>query len=315
MSASGPYTDLVLVAGVTIALIILVQVSPESLARRILGLVYLLFFPGYALMAALFPEKRRFVLRGEVRKSGFRGLERIGLAIGASVALVPVLGLIVNFSSIGITVGAVIVTYSAFVFACLAVTAVRRAGLGADLRNTPDFDAPVRSLRRSTPLARRASLLVLIAIINVAFSITVVLAITPAPEAYTTFAITDRGGGIAAFPLHVAVGETNEVRLRVENHEWVNASYDLRVHVTRGEWVDPEDPVFRPLDRRPFMNQTFVLVAGAAWEYRLSFTAVEPGSYRFTYTLNRDGAGVEPYRQLETWTDARVPLGPPAPGP
>ncbi|MFC2063108.1 DUF1616 domain-containing protein [Chloroflexota bacterium] len=69
-----------------IALIVVIALFPDNVLRVILGLPFLLFFPGYILLAALYPEKEKM-----------NGPERLALSCGLSVAIVVVTRLI--FSS------------------------------------------------------------------------------------------------------------------------------------------------------------------------------------------------------------------------
>jgi uncharacterized membrane protein len=57
-----------------------------QIVRLPLGLVYILYVPGYCLTAALFPAQE-----------DLDGIERVGLSLGLSVAWVPVLALILDW--------------------------------------------------------------------------------------------------------------------------------------------------------------------------------------------------------------------------
>ena len=63
---------------------------PLVYARYILGSIFVLWLPGYALIKALFPEKE------------LENIERIALSIGMSIALVPIIGLLLNYTPWGI---------------------------------------------------------------------------------------------------------------------------------------------------------------------------------------------------------------------
>jgi len=73
----------------------LVSIIPENVyplvyARYVLGSIFVLWLPGYTLIKALFPTK-------ELDK-----IERITLSIGMSLALVPLTGLLLNYTPWGI---------------------------------------------------------------------------------------------------------------------------------------------------------------------------------------------------------------------
>ena len=71
---------------------------PIAYVRIVLGFIFLLFLPGYAFIKAIFPIKVPL-------KSGTENLdniERITLSIGVSLALVTIVGLILNYTTWGI---------------------------------------------------------------------------------------------------------------------------------------------------------------------------------------------------------------------
>ena len=74
--------DLALVIILTLSCIPFVLAPPlnETPIRIILGLLLVLFLPGYSLIAALFP-----------RRGDLDGIERIALSFGLSIAIVPLI--------------------------------------------------------------------------------------------------------------------------------------------------------------------------------------------------------------------------------
>lgn len=73
-----------------IVLVAIIILFPSNVLRIILGLPFLLFFPGYTLVAALF-----------TRKEGMGSIERVVLSFGLSIAVVPLVGLILNYTALG----------------------------------------------------------------------------------------------------------------------------------------------------------------------------------------------------------------------
>ena len=63
-----------------IVLITVITLFPSNILRIILGLPFVLFFPGYTLMAALFP-----------RRESVSGIERLVLSFGLSIAVVALI--------------------------------------------------------------------------------------------------------------------------------------------------------------------------------------------------------------------------------
>lgn len=84
---------------VTILLLIITSISvffiteknfPSIYLRYLLSSLFLLFLPGFSLIKALFPAKE------------LDDIERITFSLGTSIAIVPVIGLILNYTPIGI---------------------------------------------------------------------------------------------------------------------------------------------------------------------------------------------------------------------
>jgi hypothetical protein len=63
---------------------------PLIYARYVLGSIFVLFLPGYSLIKALFPTRE------------LDNIERLALSIGMSLALVPITGLLLNYTPWGI---------------------------------------------------------------------------------------------------------------------------------------------------------------------------------------------------------------------
>lgn len=71
---------------------------PITYARHVFGAVFVLWMPGYTFIKALFPRK----LPIQTSSSELDKVERIALSIGMSLALVPLVGLLLNYTPWGI---------------------------------------------------------------------------------------------------------------------------------------------------------------------------------------------------------------------
>jgi len=83
-------TIILAIATTTLVFTIPENAYPIVYARYVLGSVFVLLLPGYALIKALFPTKE------------LDNIERTALSIGMSIALVPITGLLLNYTPWGI---------------------------------------------------------------------------------------------------------------------------------------------------------------------------------------------------------------------
>ncbi|MEM3985561.1 MAG: DUF1616 domain-containing protein [Candidatus Methanomethylicia archaeon] len=90
---------------VTVTLLVLTIISiqfsqaPMVLFRYVFGSLFVLFLPGYSLIEALYPKEKDLT-----------PLERLALSIGLSLALVPLVGLVLNYTPWGIRLTPIIIS-------------------------------------------------------------------------------------------------------------------------------------------------------------------------------------------------------------
>jgi len=104
--------------GVTGLTLLLVYVAPAQfpwLAMRwVAGSIFVVFIPGFGLVQLLFASRR-----------DFDSIERLALSVGLSLALVPLVGLLLNFSPWGIRLEPILLSLSALVLAFALASALR----------------------------------------------------------------------------------------------------------------------------------------------------------------------------------------------
>ena len=89
-----------------------------AVLRVILGSIFTLFLPGYSLIEALYP-----------RGDELSPLERLALSIGLSLALVPLVGLLLNYTPWGIRLNPIMAVLSTLTLALLFISAYRKFGV------------------------------------------------------------------------------------------------------------------------------------------------------------------------------------------
>jgi uncharacterized membrane protein len=117
--------ELLIIVILSLLLVPLVILTSGAL-RIILGLAFIIFFPGYTLVVALFP-----------RKGDLRGVERLGLSFGLSIAVVPLIGLVLNYTPWGIRLYPVLLSIFGFIIVLSAVALYRRSRIPSGERYAP----------------------------------------------------------------------------------------------------------------------------------------------------------------------------------
>lgn len=100
---------------------------PVAYIRYILGLIFILFLPGYGLVKALFPKRTPF-------KTSSRGLDsavRIALSIGLSLAIVPLVTMFLDYTPLGVRLTPILLSVLAvtLVFATIGVAREHKESL------------------------------------------------------------------------------------------------------------------------------------------------------------------------------------------
>jgi len=116
------YWTTILLALATTILVFTVpeDVYPIVYVRYIFGSIFVLWMPGYTFIKALFPAK----LPIQAASKELETIERIALSIGMSLALVPIVGLLLNYTPWGISLTPITLSLLALTisFATAAIT-------------------------------------------------------------------------------------------------------------------------------------------------------------------------------------------------
>ena len=89
--------------------------QPEVVLRYVFGSLFVLFIPGYALIQLLY-----------YRREDLSDLERLALSLGLSLALVPLVGLILNYTPFGIRLIPVALSLALLSMTLITLAIIRR---------------------------------------------------------------------------------------------------------------------------------------------------------------------------------------------
>lgn len=280
-------SDLLTVIGLVLLtdLFVLVPGLSETMFRNILGLPLVLFLPGYSLIAALFPAK-----------SDLDGIERTALSFGLSIAVVPLIGLGLNYTSWGIRLIPILISLSVFTFVMCGFAYARRSKLPeADVFEV-SFKKTVLELKaevldKPEPGLDKALTVVLVLSILLSITTLVYVVITPKEgEHFTEFYILGPEGMADNYPTNYTLGESEEVIIGVVNHEYRNVNYTLDVRLENKSLSLPED------------MKKVSLAHNETWEKPLKLTPAEEGKdMKLEFLLFNETDKNMPYRDLHLW--------------
>lgn len=213
--------------------------------RVVVAAPFLGFLPGYAVLAALFPESDGSdspVLTTErLRRPGLAWFERCALAVPTTLAVLPVLALTLSFLRVPLETDAMLLALVGIVVLGTLVGLARRFARPADQR----YALPLDRWRREARGAFLDTDSPLDAALNVALVVVIVLAMSglayglAAPErgeSYTEVAILEERNGTLVsgnYPETLVRGEPANVTLTVENQEGQEMDYTAVVVMER----------------------------------------------------------------------------------
>ena len=168
--------------------------------RIALGLIFVLFFPGYTLIAAMFPKQ-----------DDLDGAQRLALSFGLSIAVVPLIGLILNYTPWGIHLYPVLVSILIFIAVMGGVAWFRRRRLPLEQRFQVQFRPVLTWLSgiwsRQAGWNRVLSGLLVIAVITAIGTLVYVVQTPRIANIYSEFYILDMEGRAENYPGVLVLGE------------------------------------------------------------------------------------------------------------
>ncbi|RLM95912.1 DUF1616 domain-containing protein [Haloarcula sp. Atlit-7R] len=314
--------DLAGVIGVVILtnLAALLPVVSDTPVRIGAGLVFVLFIPGYAFIAALFPEAGSGPTADEEngtnpQADGIDGIERTALSFGLSIALVPLVGLVLNFTPWGIRLLPILVSLSGLTLVLTAVAAVRRWALPADER----FRVPYRTWLSAgrdelfSPASRTdavLNVLLVLSILLAAASVGYAITVPKDGERFSEFYLLteDEDGELVAdgYPTEFRQGEGRSLIVGIGNQEHERTEYTVVAELQRVERVGNETQVRERSELRRFQP---TLGHNETWQRQHEVTPGMTGDrLRLQYLLYRGSppATVDQstaYREVHLWVN------------
>lgn len=207
-----------------------------SLLRAALGLLFLLFLPGYAVVAALYPQ------RASESTDSPTATERLALSFGISLVMVPIVTVLPMLGGGAVSLGGLLVAYDALVGTSVVVAVVRRGRLPETERlGVPLFEwlGEVRRQSFADPLSADGLLNVVLGIVVVVAVGTMGFALLQPVDGTTAtdFSLLTRGadGSLVAsdYPTQFVKGDGQSVVLGIGNREGIQTHYTVVTRLQR----------------------------------------------------------------------------------
>jgi len=230
-------------------------------------------------MAALFP-----------RKEGVNTIERAALSFGMSIVVVPLIGLILNYTWWEITMESTLYSVTSFIFLASIVAWIRRKRLSVLERFNIKFQMKMPGWGGGI-LEKVLSVVLAITIMGALGTLGYVIAAPKFGERFTEFYILGTEGMVADYPQELVVGGEGEVIIGISNREYKRVNYHIEVMI--GNVKNNEiGPVELEHDEK--------------WEGTLVFIPSEPGTDRkVEFLLFKDGEAEPCLEPLHLWIDVK----------
>jgi len=212
--------ELLILILLTVLLVLVIFLSPSSALRAVLGLPALLLFPGYALVAALFPGRN---MLGKV--------EWVAFTLGISIAVVSLIGIILNYTTWGLTLNTALIANAVFIVVTAVVAGYRR--YRRDKTNgfiiRVDLKLPFTGTRCLTDRVISGMLVLMIA--GAAVTMIYACAAPKVGEKFTEFYILGPDGRAVDYTRELVPGQEGDVIIGIVNREREAASYRVTVEI------------------------------------------------------------------------------------
>ena len=249
--------------------------------RTALAIPVVLFIPGYMLIAALFP-----------RNDDMGIVERVALSFCISIAVVPLLGLLLNFTT-GVELNPILISLCLYTIILVFIAAYRRMRLPEDVQHSIPFWRVYEAVGTEikTPRSKNDMILSLSLIFVIAFAVGMVLFVISTPktgERFTEFYILGPSGKAENYSARLKYNSPETSMVGVINHEYSSVNYTVQV----------------ALNGKVLTFTRFMLTNNETWEKNMTFIPDKEGDgMRLEFWLFKEDNFTVPYRELQLWVN------------
>jgi len=209
--------SILLINLLAIILILIINIIPTSPVRIVLAFPFALFFPGFVLTKSLFPEN-----------NSLDNVSLIALSFGLSIAIVVILGFVLNYSRLGLHLESLLYSIFAIIVILSIIGWLRLNRLPNDERKDLELLLPRFGIRIHDKV------LSIILVVTTLGALGMMIFAIVAPkigEQYTEFYILGTDGKANNYIQQLSIGEQGQVTLGIINHENNEITYRIEVEI------------------------------------------------------------------------------------
>jgi uncharacterized membrane protein len=254
--------------------------NPLAILRLILGLIFVLYIPGYMLQELLFPRNL------ELDKT-----ERIGLSFALSGAVVPPIALLLNWLPWGIHLWPITISISGIILLSMIGIVIRQHSLPTEEKLKSGEKFSIKKWWAYLDRTYRVVYVVLAAVMVIVSLTSFSILVTPKPAAqFTEFYILSQDGLAEDYLREITAGQVVNITTGITNREGISSIYNITVTASN-EIIGQAGPI-------TLEDQT-------TWEQPIEFVAPTGGDdQQIVFYLDREGQQF-PYRSLRLWVDVK----------
>ncbi|MDD4876468.1 MAG: DUF1616 domain-containing protein, partial [Dehalococcoidales bacterium] len=267
------------------------------------GLPFLLFFPGYVLVAVLF-----------VRTEGIDEIERIALSFGMSIAVTALIGLGLNYTPWGIRLEPVLYSIATFILVMSVIALLRQYRLFKKVAFIADYEFKLPGWEGNTS-NKVLSIILIIAILGTIGVLGFTVIKPKIGERFTEYYILGIGSKAQDYPTEFTmdsdqvtrvqygteipemIAERGMITLGIVNHEYQTMSYQITITIDN-------EPISIFYDDESLAKLGPIELANEEqWEHIIGFVPVHTGENQKVEFLLFKNTESNPYLTLHLWID------------
>ena len=211
--------DIILCMLCCFIIIPIILLNLNDMLKIVLGLLFLLFIPGYLLLFVLFPNKKT--------DKGIDFTDRIALSFGISLAIVSLTGIALYYIAGKIELEYALISIFIFEIIIGVISVYRWFKTIPDERLVLSIDL---NLFKSTDKLDKILIMILIILIIVTATVFIFITTTPRiGEKFTSFNILGPDRNPTYYPRNIIAGENATIIIGVTNHEYQIMNYTIEV--------------------------------------------------------------------------------------